>query len=716
MPTPQSPGNPAGGHEMDFIPSPLTPTAISLPVPDDPSITTHSQDRAESPSRSANPTAHNEEPNATKVHTWYHNVRPLRLSRTHHHSKPNSDGRLGSRSTDHKTFAYEPVPNPTRYQKLERHLEDGWTTEIAAVCLSVTCIVAIAIVLREFDGQPVPQLPEVVSLNTIISVLSTVSKSLLMYAISACIGQAKWSWFSGQNRQLRDLELLDEASRGPLGSLQMLFARTVSSVASLGAVITLLSLATDPFVQQVVQHSSQPVTTESDIVSTGKMSFPAPFLHGDNSATAPITDNIEAINSAIWSRQAVYDPKASCPTGNCSWPAFESLDWCMETTITDVNQVRVNCDIAFKRDNFRTIFQQFSSFGTYTTNTVPCEIYSADSATPLSYPITFSLEGGRGPLVSNPAGREPTFVTTFPTEFIAPMSMFNGTTSNVSHLDIPNPVLALGYASFDLGPANDTVTLKKLEQAVISLCKTRFDLKVEQGIISGSASTPNYGNFYSDARARQSLGQSAWCWAPDGESATFNDPVQTLDGNIHYLLDKSTLSFCTNASLSLGNDIANRLSGAYTGSRANDEVRSSNYTTAQWKSNEDVMERVRDQSLSIIMGSIVSSLNRLYKSKPTEAVTGSFTSYQTVVEVRWEWLALPVAIEIMGLVFLLLVVRGNSGVPVWKGSILAALYHGLEDAHGEGRPETASEMADFAKRTSIRLTQSERTNGLVLGL
>ena len=58
--------------------------------------------------------------------------------------------------------------------------------------------------------------------NAIVSALATASKTSLLCAVTGAIGQLKWCWFE-QERKLYDLQALDEASRGPAGSLALLF-------------------------------------------------------------------------------------------------------------------------------------------------------------------------------------------------------------------------------------------------------------------------------------------------------------------------------------------------------------------------------------------------------------------------------------------------------------------------------------------------------------
>jgi len=126
---------------------------------------------------------------------------------------------------------------------------NGWTWEVLSVALSWACIISIAAILWHYDGKTFPSVPGGITLNAIVSTLATVAKSSLMFASSALLGQMKWDWFEEKPRPLYHLDLYDEACRGPLGATKLLFGRTALSFASLGAIVTVLGLAVDPFVQ-----------------------------------------------------------------------------------------------------------------------------------------------------------------------------------------------------------------------------------------------------------------------------------------------------------------------------------------------------------------------------------------------------------------------------------------------------------------------------------
>jgi hypothetical protein len=83
--------------------------------------------------------------------------------------------------------------------------------------MSVVFLVAIIVVLYEYDGKPMPDWPYGITLNALVSVLSTAMKASMVFIVCEGLSQLKWSWFSNGNK-LSDLALLDAASRGPAGA------------------------------------------------------------------------------------------------------------------------------------------------------------------------------------------------------------------------------------------------------------------------------------------------------------------------------------------------------------------------------------------------------------------------------------------------------------------------------------------------------------------
>ncbi|KAF4969526.1 hypothetical protein FSARC_3256 [Fusarium sarcochroum] len=129
-----------------------------------------------------------------------------------------------------------------------------WVFEIAAMAASIALLISMASLLLAYHEKPIFD-DKLITLNAIVSILSTASKATLMTTVASCISQGNWVLFSGKPRRLYDFEMISEASRGPWGSLMVLWSRSLHGglLIRLGAIATILTLAMDPFAQQLVQ-------------------------------------------------------------------------------------------------------------------------------------------------------------------------------------------------------------------------------------------------------------------------------------------------------------------------------------------------------------------------------------------------------------------------------------------------------------------------------
>ena len=109
----------------------------------------------------------------------------------------------------------------SRYKKV---FTDWWLWEVLAVLFSLGTFTVLVTILIVYDGHSIAHLPQRLSLNAIISILSTISRTSLMFSITATLSQFKWLLFSGRTRQMKDLQTYDDASRGPLGSTILLMS------------------------------------------------------------------------------------------------------------------------------------------------------------------------------------------------------------------------------------------------------------------------------------------------------------------------------------------------------------------------------------------------------------------------------------------------------------------------------------------------------------
>jgi hypothetical protein len=246
-----------------------------------------------------------------------------------------------------------PPPAPTRLKhKLRRFISrwnDWWLLEIIAGMLSIVCLVAIIAILAHFNGKPLTDWHSRITPNAMISVLATISRASVLLPVAECISQLTWLRFRTPH-SLQLIQEFDEASRGALGSFQILFS-TEAIAAWFGAVITLTSLAFEPFVQQVLLLENQevlpesvaasvPVSTAFDTGKTTSASFPMNYYPlGDPSHS--LDPDIRAAGfNGIYSERVT--PPFTCAGATCQYNTFRSLAVC--SSCTDVmKQLSSDC-------------------------------------------------------------------------------------------------------------------------------------------------------------------------------------------------------------------------------------------------------------------------------------------------------------------------------------------------------------------------------------
>lgn len=218
-------------------------------------------------------------------------------------------------------------------QNKQRSRMDGiWLLPTLAILGSALSMIAIGILLAYFNDRPIFDWNGV-TLNAIIAVFSVMFKAMLAYTVSECLGQAKWIWFSSRPRPLNDIDLIDSASRGPLGSFQILIHPAARSFVSMGVIGVILSAAIDPFVQLTIGQKDR-VTFEnnSDVQIAYANRFSKGWVIGAGCLWPQLADL--KMQSAIL--EGLSQPDAwisqqtqhSCPSGNCTWDAFPSLAIC----------------------------------------------------------------------------------------------------------------------------------------------------------------------------------------------------------------------------------------------------------------------------------------------------------------------------------------------------------------------------------------------------
>ena len=162
---------------------------------------------------------------------------------------------LGAKNSDDASHEHEMEKGVRGRQEL---IGRFWLWEILSCLFSFVCMGPVIGVLAYEDGKPLDQWGFQVTPNAVVSFIAALAKSSFLLVIAETISQQKWLHFVRAPQKLNDLSIFDEASRGPLGSLQLLaFKHKNALVASGAAIVTILALFVDPFVQLVFTFPSQ---------------------------------------------------------------------------------------------------------------------------------------------------------------------------------------------------------------------------------------------------------------------------------------------------------------------------------------------------------------------------------------------------------------------------------------------------------------------------
>lgn len=133
--------------------------------------------------------------------------------------------------------------------------------------VSLTCFTLLIAILVAMDGKPLQDWRLPIQINSLISVFATVARSALLLILAEGLSQLKWNHLEASGGTLDQLQTFDSASRGPWGSF--VFTAKIRKanfrvLATIGAALTVLATAFEPFAQQVIEFPSRVAVMENE--------------------------------------------------------------------------------------------------------------------------------------------------------------------------------------------------------------------------------------------------------------------------------------------------------------------------------------------------------------------------------------------------------------------------------------------------------------------
>ncbi|PGH04099.1 hypothetical protein AJ79_07199 [Helicocarpus griseus UAMH5409] len=524
---------------------------------------------------------------------------------------------------------------------------DWWFWEIGACVLSFLAIGATIAVLAAYSGDKVPELPEHISLNAIISVLANVAKASILVAVAASISQLKWLWLQ-DTRSLYDLQIFDDASRGPLGAIHMAFYLRGRHLVSLGALIAVLAMVLEPFMQQLTVYQVEVVYKESDeasVLRTDNVTYMAQGA-GDRQMGVFLE---QGVMNAIYNGDSTPRMEPSCPTGNCTWPAFHSLGICsrcvdmadkvkLEGACTpgDFLEMEKNCTISFQHG--APVVNAYDGVG---------------AATYISWLLNYTPDHGSYYTAAAPA--------------------IEGT-----YADVQNPLFALGWLEIDYSSLANNTPISRAMECMFTYCLELHNVSVKFGAPVTEIKPTHLASMDKNT----------------GWNVTAPLFPEKANANITFIVD-------ADAGHSVWQSLSQSILGnATTWPPSTDFFIPSNIFIGLSRTVDDKVHM-----MEIIARSLTDSLLKPRNQK----VLGLAGVPEQIIQIRWWWISLPLFVVFVTMLFLYLVMSRTSRAKakVWKSSALALLYHGLDrPAEGNFAVNSVSEMMHDAARVRARLAAS----------
>jgi hypothetical protein len=614
-------------------------------------------------------------------------------------------------------------------EKLWRYSASGnilkrWLLELVSWLFSAVCmgaVVGVLIYLKD-DSLSKWALAEKtgLTLNAYISILSKMAGAALILPVSEALGQLKWSWFLEHSKQMWDFEIFDNASRGPWGAMLLLIRTKGKALAALGALIMLCSLALDPFFQQVVNFPDR-WALQNTTSTIPRVSFYTPFYTPEffqgyetnfqDPALRPvisqffIDNGTEPIPLGNGTRP---DIPLSCPTSNCTWPAYETLAVCSECVEAKdlLGYACLNTTVDWSANQTGPINATL-----YPRETVCGYFLNATSEAPIL--MTGYIFNGSGDASSSMG--EALLMRTFPLTDMTERVPYYGGSIHFKH--IRNPILDALIVS----ATNGTDSILRRDTPAVHECVLSWCVQTMKSTYAWGVYSENITSKYLDT----SNGPFPW------EST----PVE-LDGDVGVVTTYSQNISITPppASHNGTNDLE---PGAFNETYGMTNLTASNiiiifdnhfpsYYTAMTPSEKPMLRYknflngpslrelaynplLAPNNITRHMERLASAMTSVIRSsdESNHMLEGEAYNKESFVSVRWEWLTLPLGLLCISFVFLAATVAKSAveidRLGVYKSSAYATLLYGLSDELQQKITRSGSTGTPRAKAKELKV-------------
>ena len=466
--------------------------------------------------------------------------------------------------------------------------------------------------------------------------------------------------------------------------MQLALAKNRTALLAVCAsVITIAALVIDPFIQLVFSFPSilTPVAGATPTILTSQIydPFSLPSRYAQCYGPAQVDSVMQAaVLSPVWN--ATRAPYLPCGFERCEWPSITTLgvcSTCLDLTATVVpnclvagankDQIQCNYTLPSTNDTFNTLFA-----------------VTGGASVKLPYqPLWNSTVRSDNLDFYNPTASQPAQITKFSFISFAPDLPWQ---HYINYSNTKNPILT----SF---PA-----IKQAMQCTLKLCARTF-------------TDPYYANF----SASQFSGPETplnLAFVPQQSSARVLIELKPSTPGSLSMNTTFQVNFCDYL------DLAEYLRDLFTtdyNSGGMTGILSQSGTQTQSITPNIGLALSQIGNITRLMQDISDSMTETFRTSVNSTTySGIGLNSVTYISITWAWLSLPIALVVLTFMMLIIViVRNNArGIPAWKSSGLALLFHNLEGWHRSelelNRPQ------ELEKRAAKMIAQVSNEHGVPL--
>jgi hypothetical protein len=541
------------------------------------------------------------------------------------------------------------------------------------MAFSICCLIATCIIMAWIDGRRLSIWHWAIQPNAVVSLLLVSSKAALMLSTAACLSQLKWTHFQSAPRKLKDLETFDDASRGPWGSLRLLFARGTGSLDAavrLGCAVTVLVLAMETFGQQLLSFPEKRVAVAGEVARfpTIRDLVAVPSYSGRLGMI--LSDRL--LQSRLSLMESIYGRTTAAPfecgASECSWNSHVTLGLCSDCK--DISDMQPACKIKIfttPRSYFGNDNQTHDT--SYNTTTLECD-YQLGGIN-LTSIREWKLDG------YHTAVPDPKNASAWRYQTAIDIA----TWKDRSFYYKGQPAVALNFTALI---ANDTLDRPQITTCTLHYCAWLYENSTAKGQDFNVGSLNKFNLGWEDiARVQRGFPSSNYTFRANGTGfpsdkhndtfIVYGDADDELDGHLSKILESTSYDYY---STTYKPDVTPGLGEAML-------------------ANPNITE------LADRMATSLTNVLRQYEN--TQAVGTAWESV-AFIHVEWVWLTLPAVAVLGASVVLIMTLIQNRRTVLWKSSVLPYSFRALQGwKDTEFDMETLEEIRERAKEMTGQL-------------